>query len=153
MKHMAAYLALFLTFVAFATLGEDDKNHITISGSDVVRVYDGDTIYINIPNLPPVFGHNIGVRINGIDTPEMRSSCKADIDQVIEREMAKGAKQLIQDQIKPHSVVVLSDVKRDKYFRINATVTVDGVDVTQRLYDANLARPYDGGKKQGWCSK
>ena len=40
---------------------------------EIVRVYDGDTFYINIPAWPSIVGENIAIRIYGIDTPEIRT--------------------------------------------------------------------------------
>ena len=37
----------------------------------IIKVIDGDTFIIYIPNIPDVFGKNIAVRIRGIDTPEL----------------------------------------------------------------------------------
>ena len=34
-----------------------------------VRNYDGDTITFNIPNLHPLFGKSISVRVRGINAP------------------------------------------------------------------------------------
>jgi micrococcal nuclease len=40
---------------------------------------------------------------------------------------------------------------RGKYFRILADVYVDGENLTDLLISAGHARPYDGGKREGWC--
>lgn len=40
----------------------------------IIKVIDGDTFIIYIPNIPDVFGKNIAVRIRGIDTPELNDS-------------------------------------------------------------------------------
>lgn len=37
----------------------------------IVKVYDGDTIHVDIDNWPSIIGKNIGVRVYGIDSPEM----------------------------------------------------------------------------------
>jgi endonuclease YncB( thermonuclease family) len=37
------------------------------------------------------------------------------------------------------------------YFRLLAEVWVDGESLGESLIDAGYARPYAGGKKQGWC--
>ena len=39
-----------------------------------VKNYDGDTITVNIPDVHPIIGKHINVRINGIDTPELRGT-------------------------------------------------------------------------------
>lgn len=40
-----------------------------------VRNYDGDTITFNLPNLHPIIGNKIAIRVNGVDTPEIRGKC------------------------------------------------------------------------------
>ena len=52
-----------------------------------VTVHDGDTIIVDFPTLPDVFGKRIEIRLNGIDTPELR-----DKDPVVRRKAASGAK-------------------------------------------------------------
>ena len=47
----------------------------TIEISNVVRVYDGDTFFVNVDSWPDVIGRKIGIRVNGIDTPEIRGKC------------------------------------------------------------------------------
>ena len=44
-------------------------------GAIYVRNYDGDTITFNLPNLHPIIGKKIRVRLNGIDTPEIKGKC------------------------------------------------------------------------------
>jgi endonuclease YncB( thermonuclease family) len=36
----------------------------------LVAVHDGDTMTVNIPGLPPVFGEKIRVRVRGADSQE-----------------------------------------------------------------------------------
>jgi micrococcal nuclease len=47
--------------------------------------------------------------------------------------------------------IELKDIEREKYFRLLARVEVDGKDLGKQLVATSLARPYDGGGKQGWC--
>ena len=48
----------------------------TVSVSKVISVYDGDTFRVNIDSLPPIVGKNIPIRVNGVDTPEIRGKCQ-----------------------------------------------------------------------------
>jgi len=48
-------------------------------------------------------------------------------------------------------VIKLTNLRRDKYFRLLAEVSIDGEDLGYSLIKNDLARPYDGGKKIGWC--
>ncbi len=43
-----------------------------VTVSQVVRVYDGDTITVDIAEWPAIVGDDIGVRIRGVDTPVLR---------------------------------------------------------------------------------
>lgn len=48
----------------------------SFSNVKYIETYDGDTFFVNIPSLHPVFGKRLGVRVRGIDTPEIRSKNK-----------------------------------------------------------------------------
>ena len=108
--------------------------------------YDGDTCTVNIPgDMPSVFSESIPIRILGIDTPEIRGQCAK------EKALAIKAR----DEARKFVVgkkVILSNVQRDKYFRLVADMSTDEGDLATRLLDLNLAVPYDGGTKSStWC--
>ena len=63
-------LFLFIIFCYSYSVEYSD----TITDFTIIKVRDGDTFMINIPNIPDVFGKNIAVRIRGIDTPELNDS-------------------------------------------------------------------------------
>jgi endonuclease YncB( thermonuclease family) len=115
----------------------------------VVDVYDGDTLFIDIPGIPPVFGKRIGVRILGIDTAEMRSKDPC------EKERALQAKGVVKALIKKAQRVDIVQVQRDKYFRILGQVTADGRSIGEELIAKKLAFPYfgDAKPKRDWCKK
>ena len=48
-----------------------DFNNVTYH-----RCYDGDTCTFTLPDVHPLFGEKISVRIAGIDTPEIRGKCQ-----------------------------------------------------------------------------
>lgn len=114
----------------------------------VVEVYDGDTIFIDLPDQHPLFGKRMGVRIFGIDTPEIRTknSC--------EKQKGQNAKKLLEKVIAEASRVDVVDVEKDKFFRILGTVLADGIPVANSLIHAKLAFPYHGEKKirRNWCN-
>lgn len=155
MQKLAIYIGgLLLVLLLLAALHANANAgpaDIIVTGRDVVKVYDGDTLFINIAGVHPVFGKRIGVRISNVDTPEMRSKCKSEVARDRERAMAADARQVLINMIRPESTIVLSKVKRDKFFRINAVVTVDGVSAAAVLHRSGLAVPYDGGRKVSWC--
>jgi endonuclease YncB( thermonuclease family) len=126
---------------------------------EIVRVYDGDTVYITIQNLPPVFGENIGVRIPGIDTPEMRVSTKLDEEtRQCLKAMAEQTKNDLKKFILSGKKWELNDSSvdaRGKYFRILSDILVDGQSAQEyMLKSSSYVKPYGGGTKEEWtCQK
>lgn len=113
----------------------------------VVEVYDGDTIFIDLPDQHPLFGKRMGVRIIGIDTPEIRTknSC--------EKQKAQKAKKILEKVIMKANRIDIVDVQKDKFFRILGTVLADGLPVKDVLIKERLGFPYYGERKQkrNWC--
>lgn len=117
-----------------------------VVGAKYVRCHDGDTCTVTIAGIPDVFGKEIEVRFRGIDAPELRAKCPKELAK------AQAAKQITTSMVSKAQSLRLSDVHRDKYFRINATVWADGVNVNQALLDMGYAVPYTGqGVKEDWC--
>ncbi|WP_295899607.1 thermonuclease family protein [uncultured Bdellovibrio sp.] len=113
----------------------------------VLKNYDGDTLTVNIPDVPALIGKNISVRVYGIDTPEVKTKNRC------EKEAGRIARNLVATTLKNAKTVELHNVQRDKYFRILADVMVDGRSLKDILLKNNLAYSYDGGTKQhlDWC--
>jgi micrococcal nuclease len=111
----------------------------------VIWVYDGDTVIVDARPWPQIT-MRVSVRVNGIDTPELRGKCG------VEKEQAKRAKERTTDLV--GAEVTLSDIFLGKYAgRVVANVhTQEGTDIAQALISEGLARAYDGGTRQGWCS-
>ena len=77
---------------------------------EVTKVYDGDTITVNLPYVHPLLGKKLGIRIYGIDTPEIRGKCAK------EKEMALIAKEAVLKAIELNGGVVnLKNCSRGKY--------------------------------------
>ena len=138
-----------LTLVLSMTLNAESlskKNYGSVIVSEVTSIYDGDTFRANIKEYPDVIGYRMGIRINGIDTPEMRGEC------VKEKTLAKSAKQFTVEKLRAAKKIELRNMKRGKYFRIVADVYVDGNNLGEMLIAKGLAVPYDGGRKaKVWC--
>ena len=129
---------------AGSALGADTFGDLT----DVVlvRVYDGDTFFVDIPALHPLIGDEVGIRVRGVDTPEIRARCDG------ERELAHAARRLAEETLAGAGSIALVTVERGRYFRIVATVLVDGVDLAEILIAAEVGVPYDGeGPRHSWC--
>lgn len=101
-----------------------------------IFVYDGDTILLGQERI----------RIVGLDTPELghRARCRE------EAVAAERAKQALIGEI-ARGNVALNRQGIDRYGRTLARVTVDGRDVASTLIANGLARPYNGGRRGGWC--
>ena len=115
-------------------------------GAVYVRNYDGDTVTFNLPGLHPIIGEKISIRVNGIDTPEIRGKCEK------EKYDVQQARDMVADILKDAEQIVLRNTERGKYFRIAADVIVDGESLGDMLIEAGMAIRYDGGKKtHKWC--
>ena len=114
---------------------------IPVKSGRVIKVYDGDTITIaNRLQIPDSPMYRFSVRLNGIDTPEIKSKHEA------EKKLAQNAKHFLSDKILGR-VVQLHDVKSEKYGRILATVYYKNQNMNQLMIDSKHALPYDGGTK------
>lgn len=112
----------------------------------VIEVHDGDTIKVLIPSWPTVIGDGIGVRVYGVDCRELKSG-------------ATAAKDTVKKWIPEGSKIWLFGVRRDKYFRLLASVgynckkdktdpdEIICTDLAEELLDHKLAVPYFGEKK------
>ncbi|MEK6849215.1 MAG: thermonuclease family protein [Nanoarchaeota archaeon] len=112
----------------------------------VIRVIDGDTLEVEVRIW---FGQDVtvNVRVLGVDTPEMKGKCPAEIA------AARNAGMFTLKLAPPGGLVQLHDVKLDKFAgRVDAIVElVDKRDLSAALIAAGHARPYAGGKRQSWC--
>ena len=110
-----------------------------------IKVYDGDTITI-AAKLPykssPIY--RFSVRLNGIDTPEIRAKCPA------EKEMAYKARDFIRSILNNGKRIELHNLDRGKYFRIVADIYVDDVNVAELMIEKGLGKPYE--ENIDWCS-
>lgn len=123
----------------------DDKNFRCVK---YLKNYDGDTLTFNIPNVHPLLGSKISVRVKNIDTAEIRGKLPC------EKDSARVARKLVENKLKNSQNIQLLNVERDKYFRILADVIVDGDSIADLLIKNQLAVNYDGGKKKkpNWCA-
>lgn len=107
--------------------------------------YDGDTVYVTIPELPPEL-QDVSVRLLNIDAPELRGACEA------EKAAAREARDALRAMLRRAREVVICPIGWDRWGgRIDATVWADGVDVGEQLARLGLVRPYDGGRREPWC--
>ena len=112
-----------------------------ITEGQVIKVYDGDTITIasKLP-YPESPLYRLSVRLNGIDTPEIKG--KNDD----EKEAAKNARDAVSNMIMQKRIR-LENVQSEKYGRILADVYFGDIHLNQWLIDNRYAVSYDGGTK------
>jgi micrococcal nuclease len=142
---MSIKIAVVLLVTSFTFSAQAAPQYGTVTVSKVISVYDGDTFRVNIDSLPPIVGKNIAIRVNGVDTPEIRGKCQ------YEKNLALEARDFVRTKLSNAKEIKLANLQRGKYFRVVANVLVDGVSLEQELLDNELAYRYDGGKKLNWC--
>ena len=136
---------LSLSLLVLTLTAQAAPQYGTVTVSKVINVYDGDTFRVNIDSLPPIVGKNIAIRVNGVDTPEIRGKC------LYEKNLALKARDFVRAKLSNAKEIKLTNLQRGKYFRMVANVLVDGVNLERELLDNELAYRYDGGKKLSWC--
>ena len=138
--------AIILILITLISLSAKDINYGSVTVDEVTSIYDGDTFRVNIKDYPSIAGSRIPIRINGIDTPEMRGKCTK------EKTLAREAKQLTVKMLRNAKVIELRNMQRGKYFRIVADVYADNQSLADKLIKNNLAVRYNGGTKvKDWC--
>ena len=86
-------------------------------------------------------------RLMGFDTPEtFQAKCEH------EYRIGTIARHMLQQYIDAGKDVRIEDSGRiDKYKRRLGTLIIDGKDVAEIMTSESIARPYHGGKREGWC--
>ena len=115
--------------------------------ADVIKVRDGDSIEV-VAHVWPGTDVKVSVRIRGIDAPELRGKCPAEI------ELAERSREKLQ-RLVGNGQLELSRIGGGKYFgRVLADViTASGDDVGVEMLRSGHARPYRGEKRESWCEK
>ena len=117
----------------------------TLTPDQIVSVYDGDTFKIDLPDMHPLFGDDLSIRLFGVDSPEMRGTG----DKV--RSLAMQAQEMTEKALKGAKKIELRNPQRGKYFRIVSEVWIDGESLADMLKAKNLAKDYDGeGPRPEW---
>lgn len=145
MRNGIYWIAVCLLIVTGSAMAYPDKTYGNVDQVIVTSIYDGDTFRANIPGWPPIIGERIPIRLINADTPELKGGCPEEII------LAREAKRVTVSLLRSASSISLRNIKRDKYFRIDANVMVDGRDLGKYLIANGYARPYAGGKREGWC--
>lgn len=114
-----------------------------------IKNYDADTITFDIPDVHPLIGKKMSVRVRHIDAPEIKGKLPC------EKDASRTAQRLVENLLKKAKRIDLIHVAKDKYFRILADVVIDGQDLKGVLIKNHLAYGYEGGTKQkvNWCER
>ena len=89
-------------------------------------------------------GDDIGVRLSGIDAPEIAGKCAK------EKTLDLVTRNFLRGQLAGASV--LQQVFRDKFFHIEATVIANGVNINQLMVKKGFAALFTGmGPRRDWC--
>lgn len=148
-KHAIVCTLLALAFFCVMPMAVASVRQEIIAGpvsGEVLGVLDGDTVTVR---LHVWIGQNIEthVRINGIDTPEMKGKCDS------EREKAQAARDALAALL-ADAKISLYNIRLEKYAgRVLAdAATSDGTVIAKHMIGKGFARPYRGEKRGGWCS-
>ena len=116
-----------------------------ITGGQVIKVYDADTITIasKLPyDASPLY--RLSVRLTGIDTPEIKGKGVTED----EKQVAVEARDFVSNLVL-HKYVRLENIESEKYGRILADVYIGetNVHLNELLVQERYAVRYDGGTK------
>jgi len=105
----------------------------------VVKVYDGDTITVNINLGFGIIMRKVKIRLLGIDTPELR--------RVSDEEKVRGieAREFLSDLVLDRIIVLKTKKdKTGKYGRLLGTIYINDIDINQMMIDQGHAVKYLG---------
>jgi micrococcal nuclease len=114
-----------------------------------IKVYDGDTINVELANLPKPL-NAMKIRLNGIDTPELgfRAACEQEADK------AKLAKNFLAKLLKNFDILYVYNYHWDKFGGriLGDLYTEEGLLIQDILVEHGYAVRYNGkGQRQSWC--
>lgn len=128
MQKMLSLMLGILFLAGCATYPQtQDKLYPDVKVSRLLRVIDGDTFACDIDEHSAIAGKNISIRLRGINTPELKNRNEE------ERKFANLEKQRLSDLLNSARVIELRNIDRDKYFRIDADVYIDGEPLLPKL--------------------
>ena len=138
-RSLLAWLIAWGVIVGVASAQEGSFYDVTL-----LDCHDGDTCRMIIPYLPAPFTI-MSVRFLIVDAPEIYGKCEQ------EKQLAIQAKMATTRILSEAHRIDLLQVKPDDFFRIDAVVIADGVNVNEALLRAHLAVPSSGTRIQDWC--
>jgi micrococcal nuclease len=108
---------------------------------DVISVYDGDTLTVNVDLGFSMALNKLKIRLMGVDTAEMKST-----DEALKKK-AISARDFIREQVL-NKRAMLECYGQDKYGRwLGKIFSPDGTCLNDELIKRGFAYAYDGGTK------
>lgn len=145
---LALISSLSLSNITLADTQRATRTYGEAQVEEITKVYDGDTIKVNIKGYPAIIGSNVGIRLYGVDTPPIRT--KNQLIKKLGYQARDFVKAWLDKAQNKNQKIMLKNMMRGKYFRIIADIEIDGKSLSKDLLDAGLAVPYFGGKKPDW---
>jgi endonuclease YncB( thermonuclease family) len=123
--------------------GQADLRHPV----EVLYGIDGDTFGARV-HLGPGQQFNVRIRLRGIDAPELKGQCAAEI------RLAETATAALNRLLREGGVAIYN-IGPDKYpGRVVADVATTATpNVSSALLAGGYARAYGGGHRNGWCGR
>lgn len=110
--------------------------------ASVVSVYDRDTLTVKAEPWPGIIVDTC-VRVNGIDTPEIRGKCQE------EKYLANQARNRVRELVGER--VELRNIRLGKFAgRVVADVWRGETRIADVLIEEGLGHEYPGGTREGW---
>jgi endonuclease YncB( thermonuclease family) len=132
-----------LAVIAFLLLPEptnaDNANGLVAPGDAVVRVIDGDTFTLRLPE------GDVSVRPAGYDSAEIGWRCQCPR----ECALAFRSREELVEILSPPARITIKPIGTS-WGRVVAHVFVDGESLTERMMATGLVRRWDG-KRRSWC--
>ena len=125
---------------------QQSGNSDTRLAVDVIRTVDGDTFLARVHQQG---GRDLvaRVRLRGIDAPEMKASCRDELDK------AEAATDALRNLLGQGGVTIYN-LGSEKYGRVLADVaTRRTANVSAAMLAGGYARSYNGGHRDGWCTR
>jgi len=131
MKYLLLLIGL-LCCGSFANGDDRVEKYPDVAVSRFQRAIDGDTFVCDIDEHSAIAGKTISIRLRGVNTPELK-----DKDPEI-RKQAYLEKDRLESLLVSAKVIQLKNLGRDKYFRIDADVYIDGESILPKLNQTYL---------------
>lgn len=147
MKYNIILLTILANFVHFNAFANNDCVHDVskLKCLEFVKGYSGDTAIFNIPHLHSLFGNKIKVSLIDVKSPSVYSKNKC------AKIVAKKAKSFVNNIYKNGKYIELTNIKRDKSFKIKGNIKVDNQDISSALLKKKYAVHTKDFKETNWC--